>query len=191
MERQASWRVPVSGAPDISVYLPWVTATVTGGSVSAKRLRVSNSTPGCLSAKRFKTAWDTRSVREASPRGVAMMWSIFFMGVSFPDATLVYRKRRGSRLAAGFLIPGNVEAGQDGIAQRNSAGGQGGCFDNILIEHLWRTGTKGHTEYIPKKSRAMAERQTANYRRFRELIQKWIDAEIELCRIKLRETDEG
>jgi len=49
---------------------------------------------------------------------------------------------------------------------------------------------KGHTEYIPKKSRAMVERQTANYRRFRELIQKWIDAGIELCKIKLRETDE-
>ena len=27
--------------------------------------------------------------------------------------------------------------------------------------------------------------------RFRELIQKWVDAEIELCKIKLRETDEG
>lgn len=50
---------------------------------------------------------------------------------------------------------------------------------------------KGHTEYIPKKSRAVVERQTANYHRFRELIQKWVDAEIELCKIKLRETDEG
>jgi hypothetical protein len=50
---------------------------------------------------------------------------------------------------------------------------------------------KGHTEYIPKKSRAVVERQTANYHRFRELTQKWIDAEIELCKIKLRETDEG
>ena len=53
------------------------------------------------------------------------------------------------------------------------------------------TGGKGHTEYISKESRAMVERQTANYRRFRELIQKWVDAEIELCKIKLRETDEG
>jgi len=31
----------------------------------------------------------------------------------------------------------------------------------------------------------------SRYARFRELIQKWVDAEIELCRIKLRETDEG
>ena len=46
-------------------------------------------------------------------------------------------------------------------------------------------------EYIPKKSPAMVERQTANYRRFREMIQKQIDAEIELCKTKLLEIDEG
>jgi hypothetical protein len=45
---------------------------------------------------------------------------------------------------------------------------------------------KGHTEYIPKESRKMVERQTANYRRFKELIQKWVDAEIELCKLKLK-----
>ena len=49
---------------------------------------------------------------------------------------------------------------------------------------------KGHTEYIPKKNRKEVEKQTTNYRRFRELVQKWVDAEIELCKIKLREADE-
>jgi hypothetical protein len=49
---------------------------------------------------------------------------------------------------------------------------------------------KRHTEYIARKGRAAVERQTANYRRFRELTQKRTGAEIELCNIRLREADE-
>lgn len=43
---------------------------------------------------------------------------------------------------------------------------------------------KGHTEYVPESKREMVERQTANYRKLRELTQEWVDLGIELCRLK-------
>ena len=45
---------------------------------------------------------------------------------------------------------------------------------------------KGHTEYVPQARRKTVERQIANHRKFRKLMQEWIDLEIELCKLKLK-----
>ena len=45
---------------------------------------------------------------------------------------------------------------------------------------------KGHTEYVPQARRKSVERQIANHRKFRKLMQEWIDLEIELCKLKLK-----
>jgi hypothetical protein len=45
---------------------------------------------------------------------------------------------------------------------------------------------KGHTEYVPQARRKTVERQIANHRKFRALMQEWIDLEIELCKLKLK-----
>ena len=45
---------------------------------------------------------------------------------------------------------------------------------------------KGHTQYVPEKNRKEVERQLANYRKFRELTQLWVQLGIELCTLKLR-----
>jgi len=45
---------------------------------------------------------------------------------------------------------------------------------------------KGHTEYVPQARRKTVERQIANHRKFRALIQEWIDLEIDLCKLKLK-----
>jgi hypothetical protein len=50
---------------------------------------------------------------------------------------------------------------------------------------------KGHTEYVPQTHRKTVERQIANYKKFREMIEKWIDLEIELCKKRLTEDEEG
>ena len=50
---------------------------------------------------------------------------------------------------------------------------------------------KGHTQYIGPKNRKAVERQIANYRKFRELTLKWVDAEIELCTLNLEEQAEA
>jgi hypothetical protein len=45
---------------------------------------------------------------------------------------------------------------------------------------------KGHTQYVPERNRKEVERQLANYRKFRELTQLWVQLGIELCTLKLR-----
>ena len=45
---------------------------------------------------------------------------------------------------------------------------------------------KGHTEYVPQVRRKTVEQQIANHRKFRTLMQEWIDLEIELCKLKLK-----
>jgi hypothetical protein len=49
---------------------------------------------------------------------------------------------------------------------------------------------KGHTEYVRKKQRNAVERQIANYRKFRELTQEWVDLAIDLCKLKAKHAAE-
>lgn len=50
---------------------------------------------------------------------------------------------------------------------------------------------KGHTEYVPQARRKTVERQIVNHRKFRKLMQEWIDLEIELCKLKLKWENEN
>jgi len=77
-------------------------------------------------------------------------------------------------LALGEMRPGSLSM------QTRKWGGQ---YWQLSYTHRG----KGHTQYIAPKSRKAVERQIANYHKFRELTQKWIDAEIELCKLKLEE----
>ena len=56
----------------------------------------------------------------------------------------------------------------------------GGQYRQLSYTHLG----KGHTEYIPENRVKEVSRQLANYRRFRELTQEWVNLALELCRIK-------
>lgn len=48
---------------------------------------------------------------------------------------------------------------------------------------------KGHTEYVRKKDVPAVRKELENYRKFRELIIRWVGLEIELAR-KRRQTEE-
>ena len=62
----------------------------------------------------------------------------------------------------------------------------GGEYCQLSYTHR----SKGHTQYIPPQRRKTVERQIANYRKLRELIDKWIDLEIELRTITDKEEGE-
>mgnify|MGYP000920201935 CR=1 FL=1 len=62
----------------------------------------------------------------------------------------------------------------------------GGQYRQLSYTHLG----KGHTEYIPENRVKEVTRQLANYRRFRELTQEWVNLSLELCKIKTSQTDE-
>jgi hypothetical protein len=46
---------------------------------------------------------------------------------------------------------------------------------------------KGHTEYVRPDHVAQVERELGNYRRFRELMRKWIGQEIELSKLNRKQ----
>ena len=48
---------------------------------------------------------------------------------------------------------------------------------------------KGHTEYVPEERCKEVRTQIANYHKFRELTQEWIDLELEACQFKKKQLD--
>lgn len=56
----------------------------------------------------------------------------------------------------------------------------GGHYCQLSYTHLG----KGHTEYIPPQRVKEVRRQLANYRRFRDLTQEWVNLALELCKLK-------
>ena len=45
------------------------------------------------------------------------------------------------------------------------------------------------TQYIPPERLKEVTRQLANYRKFRDLTQEWVNLAIELCKLKTTQTD--
>lgn len=45
---------------------------------------------------------------------------------------------------------------------------------------------KGRTQYVAKKRRKEVEAQIAEYKKFRDLTQEWVDLSIELCTLKYK-----
>jgi len=96
--------------------------------------------------------------------------------MSKSEATL---RREIAALKRKLVALGDMRPGSLTIQSRK----WGGEYCQLSYTHKGQ----GHTAYIPQESRQVAEKQTANYRRFRELIQQWVDAEIELCELILKE----
>jgi hypothetical protein len=61
----------------------------------------------------------------------------------------------------------------------------GGRYRHLSYTHLG----KGHTEYVPQGRRKEVKRQLANYRKFRDLTQEWVNLAIELCKLSMTHTD--
>lgn len=80
-------------------------------------------------------------------------------------------KIKQALMALGDLRPGSLSV------QTRSWGGQ---YYQLSYTHRG----KGHTEYVPKKQRKEVVRQLANYRKFRDLTQEWVNLGIELCKLK-------
>ena len=49
---------------------------------------------------------------------------------------------------------------------------------------------KGHTEYVAKNRRKQVQRETANYKKFRELTKEWVELAMELCKLKAQKETE-
>jgi hypothetical protein len=69
-------------------------------------------------------------------------------------------------------------------AQTRSWGGQ---YHQLSYTHLG----KGHTEYVAPKRLKELKRQLANYRKFRELTQEWVNLAIELCKLRASDDDDS
>jgi hypothetical protein len=93
-------------------------------------------------------------------------------------------ERRVARIKRELAKVGDMRPGSLSVQTRN----WGGEYCQLSYTHRG----KGHTEYVPQGRRKTVERQIANHRKFRKLMQEWIDLEIELCKLKLKwETESG
>jgi hypothetical protein len=80
--------------------------------------------------------------------------------------------------ALGDMRPGSLST------QSRSWGGQ---YSQLSYTHLG----KGHTEYVPQKRVKEVKRQLANYRKFRDLTQEWVNLALELCKLKQAQMDKS
>jgi hypothetical protein len=71
----------------------------------------------------------------------------------------------------GDMRPGSLSV------QTRSWGGQ---YHQLSYTHLG----KGRTEYIPQERLKDVKRQIADYRKFRDLTQEWVNLALELCKLK-------
>lgn len=62
----------------------------------------------------------------------------------------------------------------------------GGQYCLLSYTHLG----KGHTQYIPQERVKEVKGQLANYRKFKELTQEWVNLAIELCKLKTTQADQ-
>ena len=75
--------------------------------------------------------------------------------------------------ALGDMRPGSLST------QTRSWGGE---YGQLSYTHQG----KGRTEYVPKDKRKTVQNQLANYAKFRNLTQEWVNLGIELCKLRLR-----
>lgn len=71
----------------------------------------------------------------------------------------------------GRMHPGSLSS------QKRTRGGE---YHQLSYSH----GGKGYTRYIRPEGVADVKQELRNYRRFRELISKWVQLEIELAKLK-------
>jgi hypothetical protein len=86
-------------------------------------------------------------------------------------------ERRIEKIKQNLAKLGDMRPGSLSV-QRRSWGGQ---YCQLSYTHQG----KGHTQYVPAEHKKRVERQLANFRKFRELTQEWVDLGIELCKLKI------
>jgi len=77
----------------------------------------------------------------------------------------------------GDMRPGSLST------QTRSWGGQ---YCQLSYTHLG----KGHTQYIPQERVKEVKGQLANYRKFKDLTQEWVNLAIELCKLKTTQAEQ-
>lgn len=92
-------------------------------------------------------------------------------------------ERRVAGIKSALAKLGDMRPGSLSVQRRK----WGGEYCQLSYTHRG----KGHTEYVAQARRKAVERQIANHRKFRALTQEWIDLEIELCKLKLKEETEN
>lgn len=80
------------------------------------------------------------------------------------------------RIKSEIVSLGHIHPGSLSMQKRS----RGGEYWHLSYSHAG----KGHTEYIRKDDLSDVREELEDYRRFRELISKWIGLEIELGKIR-------
>jgi len=90
-------------------------------------------------------------------------------------------ERRIEKIKQDLATVGDMRPGSLSIQTRS----WGGEYGQLSYTHQG----KGRTEYVPKDKHKTVKKQLANYAKFRELTQEWVNLGIELCKLKLRPED--
>lgn len=85
-------------------------------------------------------------------------------------------ERRIDKIKQDLAKIGDMRPGSLSV-QRRSWGGQ---YLQLSYSHQG----KGHTQYVPPEHKKVVDHQLANYRKFRDLTQEWVNLGIELCKLK-------
>jgi len=90
-------------------------------------------------------------------------------------------ERRIARIKEALAQLGDMRPGSLSIQTRS----WGGQYHQLSYTHQG----KGRTEYVPPKRVREVKRQLANYKKFKELTQEWVNLSIELCKLNYSDTD--
>ncbi len=92
-------------------------------------------------------------------------------------------ERRIAKIKQALAGLGDMRPGSLSVQTR----GWGGQYHQLSYTHLG----KGHTQYIAKEQLHEVKRQIANYKKFRQLTQEWVNLAIELCKLKAAQRDQS
>jgi hypothetical protein len=90
-------------------------------------------------------------------------------------------ERRIGKIKQALAELGDMRPGSLSVQTRS----WGGQYSQLSYTHLG----KGHTEYIPPERLKEVQRQIANYRKFKELTQEWVNLAIQSCKLKTTQAD--
>ena len=92
-------------------------------------------------------------------------------------------ERRIEKIKRTLATIGDMRPGSLSIQTRK----WGGQYCQLSYTHMG----KGHTEYIPRQRLKTVKGQLANYRKFKDLTQEWVNLAIELCKLKTTQDNEN
>jgi hypothetical protein len=92
-------------------------------------------------------------------------------------------ERRIAKIKQALADLGDMRPGSLSVQTRS----WGGQYRQLSYTHLG----KGHTEYIPRERVKEVKRQIANFRKFRDLTQEWVNLAVQLCKLKQAQADKA